>query len=52
MWYYVYNPYDQRNPYTLGPFRNYEDAEESCRTLEKVVSMDQPYRLSDLNTDG
>ena len=51
MWYYVFDIYDNRNPYVMGPFRDYEDAASGRRSHEKVVSKDQPYRLKDLNKD-
>ena len=49
MWYYVFDIYDNRNPYVMGPFREYEDAASGCRSHEKVVKHDQPYRLAELN---
>lgn len=49
MWYYVFDIYDNRNPYVMGPFRNYEDAASGCRSHEKVVEHNQPYRLAELN---
>ena len=49
MWYYVFDIYDNRNPYVTGPFRDYEDATSGCRSHEKVVEHNQPYRLAELN---
>lgn len=49
MWYYVFDIYDNRNPYVMGPFREYEDAASGCRSHEKVVEHNQPYRLAELN---
>ena len=49
MWYYVFDIYDTRNPYVMGPFREYEDAASGCRSHEKVVKHNQPYRLAELN---
>jgi hypothetical protein len=49
MWYYVFDPYDNRNPYVMGPFREYEDAASGCRSHEKVVEHNQPFRLAELN---
>ena len=49
MWYYVFDIYDTRNPYVMGPFREYADAASDCRSHEKVVEHNQPYRLAELN---
>lgn len=49
MWYYVFDIYDNRNPYVMGPFRDYEDAASGCRSHEKVVKHNQHYRLAELN---
>lgn len=49
MWYYVFDIYNNRNPYVMGPFREYEDAASGCRSHEKVVEHNQPYRLAELN---